>query len=131
MTITGSKGVESMAERRKSKGNGRENRLRPATTPEGREKQLISLAVDLAEKQLADGTASAQVISHYLKLSSSRERLEQEKLAHENELLVAKSEALASQKRVEELYKSALDAMKSYSGQDLSLDEDDDYDYDD
>lgn len=89
---------------------------RPATTPEGREKQLIALAVDLAEKQLTDGTASAQVISHYLKLGSTRERLEQERLSRENELLGAKTEAMASQKRVEELYKNALDAMRQYSG---------------
>lgn len=74
------------------------------------------MAVELAEKQLAEGTASAQVISHYLKLGSSRERLEQERLAHENDLLVAKREALASAARVEELYKTALDAMRSYAG---------------
>lgn len=91
---------------------------RPASTPEGREGQLVNLAVDLAEKQLANGTASAQVITHYLKLGSTREMLEQERLGHENELLKAKSDQLASQKKVEELYQQALDAMRSYSGQD-------------
>jgi hypothetical protein len=90
---------------------------RPASTPEGREGQLVNLAVDLAEKQLANGTASAQVISHYLKLGSTRETLEQERLARENDLLRAKVENLASAKRVEELYKSALDAMRTYAGQ--------------
>lgn len=90
----------------------------PATTPEGRENQLISLAVDLAEKQLADGSASSQVINHYLKLGSSREKLEQERLARENELLEAKAEALASAQRVEELYMQALGAMRSYAGHD-------------
>jgi len=89
----------------------------PATTPEGRENQLIALAVDLTEKQLAEGTASSQIISHYLKLGSTREKLEQERLAQENELLRAKIEAMASVKRVEELYETALNAMRSYAGQ--------------
>ena len=89
----------------------------PATTPEARENQLIALAVDLAEQQLSEGTASSQVISHYLKLASSKERLEKERLTHEVELLKAKTEAIQSAKRVEELYKEALNAMKAYSGQ--------------
>ncbi len=89
----------------------------PGTTPEARENQLISAAVDLAEKQIREGTASSQVISHYLKLGSSRERLEQERIRHENELLTAKAEMMASQKKVEEMYALALVAMKSYSGQ--------------
>lgn len=92
-------------------------RRRPATTPEARENQLISLAVDLAEKQMREGTASSQVISYYLKLGSSREKLEQERLRKENELLAAKAEAMASAKRVEELYGAALNAMRSYAGQ--------------
>lgn len=91
-------------------------RRRRATTPEGRENQLISLAVDLAEKQLREGTASSQVISHYLKLGTSREQLEQERLRRENKLLEARVEAIESQKRVEELYAEALTAMKVYSG---------------
>lgn len=89
---------------------------RPATTSRGRENQLVSLAVDLAERQLRDGTASAQVITHYLKLGSTREVLEQQRIANENELAKAKIESLQSQKRIEELYSEALDAMKSYSG---------------
>lgn len=101
-----------MAPRRESKKRTR----RPATTPEGREGQLVALAVDLAEEQLASGTASAQVISHYLKLGSTREKLEQERLAKENELLHAKVEHLASAKRVEELYEEALRAMRTYAG---------------
>lgn len=90
-------------------------RTRPATTPEAREQQLIASAVSLAERQIQDGSASAQVITHYLKLGSSREQLEQERLRNENQLTQAKIEAMASAKRVEELYKTALDAMKSYS----------------
>lgn len=89
----------------------------PATTPEARENQLISSAVDLAEQQLRDGTASAQVITHFLKLGSSREKLEQERLQNENILLRAKKEAMDSQARVEELYGKALDAMRTYAGQ--------------
>lgn len=91
-------------------------RRRPALTPEARENQLVSLAVDLAEQQLRDGTASSQVITHYLKLGSTKASLEKEKLERENELLRAKTENLESAKRVEELYKEALDAMKIYSG---------------
>lgn len=89
----------------------------PARTPEGRENQLVALAVELAEKQLAAGTASSQVITHFLKLGTERERLEREKLEHENELLRRRSDALASAKRVEELYDEAMSAFKSYRGQ--------------
>lgn len=92
-------------------------RHRPATTPEARESQVVSQAMDLAEQQIREGTASSQVITHFLKLGSTREQLEQERLMHENELTRVKIEALESQKRVEELYKEALDAMRSYSGQ--------------
>lgn len=91
--------------------------IRPALTPEARENQLISLAVDLAEKQLQEGTASSQVITHYLKLGSGRERLEREKLEEENKLLKARTEQLQSMKRVEELYEEAIKAMKNYGGQ--------------
>lgn len=91
---------------------------RPAQTVEGRENQLIAKAMDLAEKQIDQGTASAQVISHYLKLGSTRERIEQERLHRENIVLSAKAEAIAAQKRVEELYAEALTAMRQYTGQD-------------
>jgi len=93
---------------------------RPATTLEGRENQLIAQAINLAERQLAEGTASAQVISHYLKLGSSRERLEQERLARENELLRVKAEAMESAKEIQALYQEALSAMRSYAGQEPS-----------
>jgi len=93
-----------------------ETRRKPATTPEGRENELISSAIDLAEKQIRSGTASSQVVTHFLKLGSTRERLEQQRLEHENELTRVKIEALESQKRVEELYMEALSAMRSYAG---------------
>lgn len=109
-----------------AKGEARRRQSRrPATTPENRENQMVNLAVDLAEKQLSDGTASAQVISHYLKLGSTREQLEQDRLRGENSLLTAKMEAMASTKRIEELYEAALNAMRNYAGQD-ALDYDDD-----
>lgn len=91
--------------------------MRPALTPEARENQLISLAVDLAEQQLREGTASSQVITHYLKLGSMREKLEREKLQKENALLEAKKKSVESNEEIKVLYKDALDAMRLYSGQ--------------
>lgn len=92
-------------------------KMRPALSPEARENQLISLAVDLAEQQLREGTASSQVITHYLKLGSTKEKIEKEILEKQKELINAKTENLKSAKRVEELYADALNAMKNYSGQ--------------
>lgn len=102
---------------------------RPAMSLEAREYQMIAYAVDLAEKQLREGTASSQVITHYLKLGSSKERLEREKLERENELLRAKAENLQSAQRSEEVYREALKAMRTYSGQ-ITDEEEDDYDFD-
>ncbi len=104
-------------------------KMRPATSPEARENQLISLAVDLAEKQLIEGTASSQVITHYLKLGSTKEKIEREILEKQKELIEAKTENLQSAKRIEELYTNAINAMKNYSGQSSDDDEEDD-DYD-
>lgn len=99
-------------------------KIRPALTPEARENQMISLAIDLAERQLQEGTASSQVITHYLKLGSMREKLERERLVEENKLLKARTESLESAKRVDELYADAIKAMRRYSGQGAG---DDDY----
>ena len=88
----------------------------PAKTIESRENQLVSLATSLAESQLRNGTASSQVITHYLKLGTTNALLEKERLVRENELLKAKAEALSSHKKVEELYGKAILAMRSYSG---------------
>lgn len=93
------------------------NKIRPALTPEARENQMISLAVDLAEKQLQEGTASSQVITHFLKLGSTKQQLEKQKLEEENKLLRAKTENLQSMGRIEELYAEAINAMRNYSGQ--------------
>lgn len=89
---------------------------RPGLTPESRENQLISLAIDLAEKQLREGTASSQVISHFLKLGSTNNMLEKDALVKNIALLTAKTEAIKSGKVVEELYTNALEAMRKYSG---------------
>lgn len=101
----------------KTKGSDSIRAIRPALTPEARENQMISLAVDLAERQLQEGTASSQVITHYLKLGSTRERLERERLEEENKLLKARTEQIQSMKRVEELYEEAIKAMRNYGGQ--------------
>lgn len=108
-----------------SKRGGHRN-LRPATTPEGREQQLTALAYDLAERQFIDGTASSQTINHFLKMGSSRERLEQERLLNENLYLAAKIKAVADASKMEELYSNAISAMKSYSGHEIE--DYDDYD---
>lgn len=89
----------------------------PATTPQARENQMISLAVDLAEKQLSEGTASSQVITHFLKLGSTKEEIEKDILKEQKCLLKARTDALHSAKKVEELYENALNAMRTYSGQ--------------
>lgn len=89
---------------------------RPALTPEAREGQLIARAIDLAEQQLIDGTASSQVITHFLKLGSMREKLERERLEEENKLLKAKTKAYANAEEVKVLYADALKAMRNYSG---------------
>lgn len=98
------------------KFSGSAKPMRPATTPEARENQLISLAVDLAERQLREGTASSQVITHYLKLGSTREKLEKERLEEENNLLRAKVKAIDSTEEMKVLYKDAIKAFRTYSG---------------
>ena len=112
---------------RKTKANvtGSETmqKMRPALSPEARENQLISLATDLAEKQLREGTASSQVITHYLKLASSKERLEKEILEKQKDLIVAKTDSIRDGKRYDEMYQEAIKAMKRYSGR---SEEDDD-----
>ena len=90
---------------------------RPASTAEGREAQLIAMAIDLAEEQLQNGTASSQVITHFLKLGTEKEKLERQKLEMETEKLKAQAEALRSAKRMEELYQDAIKAFGIYKGE--------------
>lgn len=108
-------------------------KIRPAMTPEAREQQLIGLAVELVERRLLEGTASAQETTHYLKLAAQRERreLENEKLKMELELTKAKTESLKSQQRSEEMFEAALKAFRGYSGQANSEEEEEDdyYEY--
>ena len=118
-----------MAKRTKTTSKDTQKKLRPAITPEARENQMIALAVDLAEKQLIEGTASSQVITHYLKLATTKEKIEREILEKQKELIVAKTENLQSAKRIEELYSNALKAMQNYSGQTCSMEDDEDDDY--
>lgn len=87
---------------------------RPATTPEAREAQLVNLAVQLAEKQLRDGTASPSIINHYLKIASKREVLEREILEKQSRLIEAKAQNISKDREVEELAKAAIQAMKNY-----------------
>lgn len=104
-----------------------EYRQRPATTPEGREQQLVALAMDASEKRIRNGTASAQELVYLMKAGSPNAKLERQILEQQAQLLVAKTEALQSQKRVEELYADALTAMRAYSGSPNNP-TDDDYD---
>ena len=106
------------------KKSSSKKKIRPALSPESRENQLISLAVDLAEKQLLEGTASSQVITHFLKLGTTKTELEKEKLRNETKLMQAKTENLESAKNIEAMYKEAIDAMRDYSGQSRMDDED-------
>lgn len=98
-------------------------KLRPTLTPEAREKRLMSLALDVAEQRLLDGTASSQLVTTILKISTEREKLEREILEKKRDLLVAQKESIESSKRIEELYAEAIEAMKRYSVREGSEDE--------
>lgn len=91
-------------------------RGRPALTQEAREKQLISLAYDRAEEQLLDGTASSQVITHFLKLGTAKAELEMEKLKKENQLMEAKTKAIESAEEMKKIAEDAIKAMRNYQG---------------
>ena len=93
------------------------DKTRPALVPENRERQIISRAYDLAEQQIMDGTASSQVITHFLKLGSETARLERERLIEENKLLKAKAKAIEDAGEIKALYEKALTAMRTYTGQ--------------
>lgn len=113
-----------MSKRRVISSTSLEDRppLRPAITPEGRELQMISLAMDLVEQRLRDGTASSQETTHFLKLGSTKNLLEVEKLKQETELMKVKKASLESSARMEKLYSDAMEAMRSYSGHDDTVD---------
>lgn len=106
--------------------NPNKNKMPPALTPEARENQLISLAIDLVEQRLIDGTASAQETTHFLKLASRKAKIELERAELENEMIRAKTQSIRDQADMKTLYKDAIDAMRRYGGH--GGDEDDDYD---
>lgn len=89
-----------------------------ARTPEGREDQLIAMAYDLVEKRIREGTATSQELTHFLKLGTTRERLEREILSEQKRLISAKIGSIESSAKIEEMYSNAINAMKHYSGQD-------------
>ena len=99
-----------------TKSSNQTRKIRPALSPEAREQQLIGFAVDLAEQQLLDGTASSQVITHFLKLGTTRAELEKEKLKKENAVLEAKAKAYQSSEEMKDLYENAIKAMRDYGG---------------
>lgn len=101
---------------RQNFSDAKRRRRAPALDPEAREQQMMALAMDVAEEQMINRTASSQVITHFLKLATMKTELEKEKLRKENILLEAKTEAIKSAARTEELYINALNAMKSYNG---------------
>lgn len=104
------------------KSSGTSRKMRPALSPEARENQLIALAMDLAEQQLRDGTASSQVITEFLKRGSTKAQIEKELLEKQRDLASAKTESLKSAARIEELYEKAMNAMRRYSGQEENPD---------
>ena len=107
-----------VAKRVDSGGKPSKPRMAPAATPEGREMQMVSLAFDLAQSQLEDGTASAQVITHFLKFGSSQNALEKEKLRKENLLMQARVDQISAASQNSELYMEAINMMKIYTGED-------------
>lgn len=98
------------------------SRTPPARSPEAREQEMMSLAMDLVEKRLREGTATSQETTHFLKLASTRQQQEQMLLEEEIKLKRAKTEAIESGKNVQELYTNAIKAMSTYRG--LSREED-------
>ena len=111
------KGGVIVAKKKVTNGSETIQRTMPALSEEGQEKRMIAAATNLAYEQILNGTASSQVITHYLKLGTEKYRCEMEKLKAENEMLKAKTEAIQSVQRIEELYKDAMDAMSLYSGE--------------
>ena len=117
-----------MVTRRVSPDETPKRRRRSASTPEARETQVVAAAIDLAERQIREGTASSQVITYFLKLGSTTHQLEQEKLRRENELLSKRVETLESGKELAEKYDAALQAMRRYQGISDSIPDDEYFD---
>lgn len=118
-----------MAKVKAVNSSGNTRKMRPALTPEAREQQLVSLAYNLVEQRLIDGTASSQETTHFLKQSTAKARLEKEILELNKELIKAKTEAMQSQRRSEEMFAEAIKAFRNYSGQGREEEEDEYEDY--
>lgn len=110
----------------KSPNQTNKKTMRPALTPDARENQLISLAIDLVEQRLIDGTASAQETTHFLKLASRKAKLEAERAELENELIKAKTQSIKDQADMKTLYQDAIAAMRRYSGHGSDQDDEED-----
>lgn len=108
-------------------GDQRKQKRPPATTPEGRENQMISLAFDQAELQLREGVAPAPVVVHYLKLATENAKLEREQIRLKNQLLIKQADQIDQVAKLEELYEEAIGAMRTYQGH--TEPEEQDYDY--
>jgi hypothetical protein len=104
----------------------KKSRQAPGTTIESRENQIIRLAYDLVEKRIRDGSATSQEVTEFVRMGSTKAQLEKSRLERENQLLTAKTESLKSQKKIEELYAKAMNAFKTYSGQEETLEDDED-----
>ena len=100
-------------------------RQAPGSTVESRENQIARLAYDLVEKRIRNGTATSQEVVYFLRMGSSQSQLEKQKLESENKLLEAKTDALESQRKIEELYERAIKSMALYQGRGGVDDEDD------
>ncbi len=98
----------------------------PARTPQTKENQMISLAFDLAEKKLRNGSASSQLITHFLKLATVKEQLENDRLRADLDLARAKIKYMESQETSQEMYEKALRAFCDYSGTEYEENIDDD-----
>lgn len=103
-------------------------RPRRATTPEGREQQLVALAVDVAEEMMRNGNAPAQIVTHYLKIGSTREKIELELKREEIEVAKMRRETMAAAARIESVYAEALSAMREYQGAPTDNHQDEYYD---
>lgn len=85
---------------------------------EERERELAYLATCLAEQQLRDGSAKAQVITHYLKLASPRENIERRMMEAKIQLLEGQLQACQRDTTTQQLLEEAIESLKMYRGDD-------------
>lgn len=90
--------------------------VRPLMSVQAREEQIAGYALDCAERQIREGTASPSVLVHFLRATSTKEALERQLLEQQNELLRVKRESAELQMQSESKYNEALQAFRGYSG---------------